>query len=114
MIGRNAAALVAAQVATKALNVVVSLALVRWLGPAELGRYAYVLAFAFPFGALADFGLSTLAIREAARERAKAADVAATARRLAMRLSLGATAAMLVLAWAMGHDRTTLTGLART
>lgn len=112
MIGRNAAALVAGQVATKALNVAVSLALVRWLGPAELGRYAYILAFAFPFGALADFGLSTLAIRDASRAPTGAADVAATARRLAALLSAGATAAMLVLAWATGHDGSTLAGLA--
>jgi len=83
VIGRNISALVAAQVATKVLNLLVSVALVRWLGVHELGRYAYVLAFCFPFGALADFGLATLAIRDASRAPAAAPRMIAVVRRVA-------------------------------
>ena len=57
---RNAAALLASQGITKLLNIGVSIAVVRWLGARDLGRYSYVLAFCHPFGALADFGLGTL------------------------------------------------------
>ncbi len=104
MIGRNISALVAAQVATKAINLLVSVALVRWLGVHELGRYAYVLAFCFPFGALADFGLATLAIRDVSRGPAQAPRVIAVVRRTALTLATAASAAMVGLALLLGHD----------
>jgi O-antigen/teichoic acid export membrane protein len=112
VIGRNISALVAAQAAVKALNVAVSIVLVRWLGAEELGRYAYVLAFAFPFGALADFGLATLGIREASRAPADAARVQAAVGRLALVLAAAAGAAMLAVALLLGHDARTLAALA--
>jgi O-antigen/teichoic acid export membrane protein len=104
VIGRNVSSLVAAQIATKAINVLVSVALVRWLGVAELGRYAYVLAFCFPFGALADFGLATLAIRDASRAPTQSARVLAVARRAALTLATVALAAMVGLALLLDHD----------
>ncbi|HEV8584863.1 MAG TPA: polysaccharide biosynthesis C-terminal domain-containing protein [Methylomirabilota bacterium] len=104
MIGRNVSALVAAQFATKAVNLLVSVALVRWLGVHELGRYAYVLAFCFPFGALADFGLATLAIRDASRAPAEAPRILAVVRRAALALAAASAAAMTGLALALGHD----------
>ena len=104
MIGRNVSALVAAQVATKAINLLVSVALVRWLGVHELGRYAYVLAFCFPFGALADFGLATLAIRDASRAPAQTPRVIAVVRRAALTLAVASSAAMVGLALLLGHD----------
>ncbi|HEY3101149.1 MAG TPA: oligosaccharide flippase family protein [Methylomirabilota bacterium] len=104
MIGRNVSALVAAQIVTKAINLLVSVALVRWLGVHELGRYAYVLAFCFPFGALADFGLATLAIRDACRVPAHASRVIAVTRHTALALATAASAAMVGLALLIGHD----------
>src|SRR5207249_704760 len=104
VIGRNVSALVAAQVATKAINLLVSVALVRWLGVHELGRYAYVLAFCFPFGALADFGLATLAIRDASRAPAQTPRVIAVVRRAALTLAVASSAAMVGLALLLGHD----------
>ena len=104
MIGRNVSALVAAQAATKAISLLVSIALVRWLGVDELGRYAYVLAFCFPFGALADFGLATLAIRDASRTPAQALRVIAVARRASLTLATASAAAMVGLALLLGHE----------
>jgi O-antigen/teichoic acid export membrane protein len=104
VIGRNVSALVAAQIATKAINLFVSVALVRWLGVDELGRYAYVLAFCFPFGALADFGLATLAIRDASRAPTQAPHVIAAARSTALTLACASSAAMVGLALLLGHD----------
>jgi O-antigen/teichoic acid export membrane protein len=104
VIGRNAMALVASQVVTKALNLVVAVVLVRWLGAEELGRYAYVLAFCFPFGALADFGVATLAIREASARPERAAAVVAAARRLTVTLSVSAALVMMAAAALSGHE----------
>ncbi len=94
----NMRALLSAQVAMKAVNVVVAVAMVRWLGAEELGRYAYVIAFAYPFGALADFGLAALAIREMSADPSRAADDVATIRWALLLLSVPAAAAMLVAA----------------
>jgi O-antigen/teichoic acid export membrane protein len=104
VIGRNVSALVAAQATTKAINLVISIALARWLGVDELGRYAYVLAFCFPFGALADFGLATLAIRDASRAPADAPRVIAVARRASLTLATASAAAMVGLALLLGHE----------
>ncbi len=104
MIGRNAMALVASQIVTKALNLAVAVVLVRWLGADELGRYAYVLAFCFPFGALADFGVATLAIREASAQPARAGAVIAAARRFTAGLSLAAVLVMMAVATLTGHE----------
>jgi O-antigen/teichoic acid export membrane protein len=112
VIGRNVSALVVAQIGTKAINVAVSVALVRWLGVAELGRYAYVLAFCFPFGALADFGLATLAIREASRAPAQTAPVLAVARRAALTLATAASIVMVGLALLLDHDAAIVTAIA--
>jgi O-antigen/teichoic acid export membrane protein len=104
VIGRNVSALVMAQLVTKAVNIFVSVALVRVLGVHELGRYAYVLAFCFPFGALADFGLATLAIRDVSRARTHAASITAVARRAALSLAGASVAAMVGVALLLGHD----------
>ena len=112
MIGRNAMALVATQLVTKALNLAVAVLLVRWLGAEELGRYAYVLAFCFPFGALADFGVGTLCIREASAHPERAGEIVATARRLAGRLSLAAVLVMMVVAVAIAHESDVLAAIA--
>lgn len=100
----NVTALVTAQAAVKLINVAVSIALVRYLGPQELGRYSYVLAFAYPFGALADFGLAAHAIREISRDQTRAADVLAALQRSLLLLAGLGWVAMLALAAAMGHD----------
>ncbi|OGW68436.1 MAG: hypothetical protein A3H49_01485 [Nitrospirae bacterium RIFCSPLOWO2_02_FULL_62_14] len=77
----NILSLATAQVITKLVNMAASIAIVRYLGSEELGRYTYVLAFAYPFGAVADFGLATYAIREISRGRSRESEVIATLRR---------------------------------
>lgn len=100
---RNATSLLLAQVVTKVVNVLVSVALVRVLGSEELGRYAYVLAFAAPFGAITDFGLTTLAIREIARDRDRTGLYVRNLRVLLLGLGVASAAAMLATALAVGH-----------
>lgn len=96
--------LVLAQGVTKVINLAVSIALVRYLGVQELGKYAYVTAYAFPFGALTDFGLAAYSIREISRDHGRAAEVLAVLRR-AMLLLAGATGIVMVgLAVLTRHD----------
>ena len=112
LILRNATALVATQLVTKAVNVAVSVAMVRWLGAQELGHYAYIIAYCFPFGALADFGLATLAIREISRDPGREAAIVATLRRLLLGLGSVSVVAMLALGTLTRHDPATLLGIA--
>ncbi len=51
-----------------ALNVVATVALVRYLGPAGYGDYVFVVSFGALFGLLSDFGLPRVTVRELARE----------------------------------------------
>ena len=104
----NLTALVSAQALVKLINFVVSVAVVRYLGAQELGRYAYVLAFVYPFGVLADFGLATFAIREISREPARGPEVVASLRRALLLLSGVGSCAMIGVALLARHDATTM------
>src|SRR2546422_11398767 len=109
---RNVTALVSAQVVIKVVNFAVSIAVVRYLGAQELGRYAYVLAFAYPFGILAEFGLGTFAIREISRDSARELEVMALLQRALILLSCASVLAMMGLAVMVRHDVTTIVGIA--
>src|SRR3989442_13634130 len=108
---RNVTALVSAQVVIKVVNFAVSIAVVRYLGAQELGRYAYVLAFAYPFGILAEFGLGTFAIREISRDSARELEVMALLQRALILLSCASVLAMMGLAVMVRHDVTTIVGI---
>lgn len=101
---RNVSVLVLAQGVTKVLNFAVSLVLVRYLGVHELGRYAYVTAYAFPFGALADFGLAAYGIREISRDHTRASEVLAVLQRALLSLAGATGVAMIGLAVLTRHD----------
>src|SRR2546427_9017331 len=109
---RNVTALVSAQVVIKVVDFAVSIASGRSLGAQELGRYAYVLAFAYPFGILAEFGLGTFAIREISRDSARELEVMALLQRALILLSCASVLAMMGLAVMVGHDVTTIVGIA--
>ncbi len=108
----NVTTLVFAQAVVKLINVAVSIALVRYLGTQELGRYAYILAFAYPFGALADFGLATYAIREISRDRAREVEVVAVLQHALLFLAGIGWVAMMGLAALIQQDAATLVCLA--
>lgn len=57
-----------AKVLHLALNVVASLALIRYMGPASYGDYVFVLSLSAVFGIISDFGLARIAVREMVRE----------------------------------------------
>lgn len=102
----NVLSLTTAQAVVKAINVVVSILVVRYLGTDELGRYAYVLAFTYPFGIVADFGLSTYAIREISRDRSREPYELGLLRRALLLLGGAGWLAVTGLAVAIHADRT--------
>lgn len=106
---RNVTTLVAAQAVIKVLNFAVAIAVVRYLGVQELGRYAYVIAFAFPFGTLAEFGLAAFSIREISKDRACEPEVVAVLQRTLFLLAGGVGIAMILLAALIPHDALTTT-----
>ena len=108
----NVTSLVSAQAAVKLVNLTVSIMVVRYLGAQELGRYAYILAFAYPFGALADFGLAAYAIREISRDRAREGQVVAILQRALLWIAGLGWVVMMGLAVLISHDATTLACLA--
>lgn len=110
-IARNITSLVLGQVITKAVNMAASIAVVRWLGVESLGQYAYIVAFCFPFGAVADFGLATLATREISRDRTRAGAVIRTMRRLVLRLSGISLSVMVATGLVLHHDWPTIVGI---
>lgn len=109
---RSMTALLASQIITKIVNIAVSVAVVRWLGVEALGQYAYIVAFGFPFGAVADFGLATLAIREISRDRTRAGAIVATVRKLVLRLTGVSMTVMIAAGVVLHHDWTTIVGIA--
>jgi O-antigen/teichoic acid export membrane protein len=96
-VARSVAASTVSQMAAKllhlALNVAVSLALVRYFGPARYGDYVLVITVTGLLGLLPDFGLSKLAVREAARDMAATPVLVGSV--VAVRLAISVVAALL-------------------
>lgn len=90
----STAAQVVAKVLHLALNVVASLALIRYLQPDGYGDYVFVLSIAALFGLLSDLGLSKIAVREISRDEAHSSSILGTA--IAGKLILAVVAAVLV------------------
>lgn len=76
---RGVAVSAAAQLGAKAIhflvNIVSSLAIIRYLAPADYGDYAIVLTTTLMVGLLADFGLPRLAVRDITRDGAPESQV---------------------------------------
>jgi len=88
----SVAAQLGAKVAHLALNVVSTLAIVRYFAPGAYGTYVLVLTVTTLAGVVADFGLPKLAVREMVRPGADEGAVAGTV--IAIRLALAAVAVL--------------------
>lgn len=71
-IARNTSVLLTSQVASFVLTFFYMMHIARYLGPASFGILSFALAFTGIFGVFTDFGLSSLTIREVARDRSLA------------------------------------------
>lgn len=83
-----------ARVVHLGLNVVASLALVRYFGPAAYGDYVFVMSFCALFGLLSDFGLTKVAVRDMSRTPERSAAILGTS--IAGRLGLAMLSVVLV------------------
>jgi O-antigen/teichoic acid export membrane protein len=68
---KNVAALSVAEFASRVLGSVLSIVVARLLGADIFGQFAFATSFISFFNIFADFGLTTLGIREIAKDRAK-------------------------------------------
>jgi O-antigen/teichoic acid export membrane protein len=106
-VARRMALSLGIQLATKVvhlvLNVVSSLAVIRYLVPATYGNYVLIVALLALFGMLADFGITKLGVREVSADETAEAAVIGTI--IALRLGLSALAGVgIQLAlWALGR-----------
>ena len=67
-IARNTTAMLAGQILIKILAFAFSILVVRRLGPNDFGEYSAAMAYAFILAMLSDWGTSTWAVREMARQ----------------------------------------------
>lgn len=88
VVARNSIFSLAGQIAVKALSFAFTVYVVRRLGDATFGRYSTALAYVGLFAIFSDLGLGVYMIREIARDRSRAAELATNV--IALRLVLAA------------------------
>ncbi len=86
-IAKNVVFLFFGDAASAALGILLVVFLARYLGAAEYGKYAFAVAFTSLFLILADLGLSSLSIREIARDVSKSSEYLTTVSIVKMALS---------------------------
>ncbi len=92
-----------AKIAHVLLNVVSSLAIIRYLAPAAFGDYALVVSLVTLFGILCDFGIDKFGIREISLDGHTEAEVTGTV--VVVRLALSIVSFILVQAALFALDR---------
>jgi O-antigen/teichoic acid export membrane protein len=110
-LSRHTLLLLVSNVGGAALSFALSVLIGRALGGVGLGAYTVVLAWVFPLSLLVEFGLSTLATREIAKDEQTAADYLDAMTRARLLLGGIATAALIVLAPFLSADSLVITGL---
>jgi len=84
----NFLSLMSSQIISKVIQLVIFVYLARTLGKNDFGIFSFGLAFAFLFVIIADFGLSTLIIREISRDKKSASKYMSNSIVLKLLLSL--------------------------
>ena len=85
-----------------ALNIVVSLALIRYLGPSGYGDYVFVFSFVTIVGLVSDLGITKVAVRDISREPLTTAEILGTTVGLRLILAVGAAILVQLLLAALG------------
>lgn len=70
-IAKNAGVFFTADIISRLISFLIIVMLARFLGEVGLGKYAFVVAFVWILSTLTDLGISTLLVREIARNKAK-------------------------------------------
>lgn len=87
---------IAARVVHLGLNALVTVAVIRYLGPVSYGDYVFAFSFSTLIGALSELGLSRIAVREMAKDEAAAPAILGTT--IAARLGLAVLCGLLAQA----------------
>jgi O-antigen/teichoic acid export membrane protein len=81
-IATNAGWLILERMTRLALGLVVGAWIARYLGPAQFGELAYVLAFVALFGVVSNLGLDSIVVREIAEDTSRAPEVLGSVARM--------------------------------
>ena len=98
----STASQIVARVLTLVVNVVASLAIVRYLGPAGYGDYVFVVTFIALVGMINDLGLPRVAVREMSRHESSASEILGTTILARVALSVFCTALAQIILILMG------------
>jgi O-antigen/teichoic acid export membrane protein len=104
-VAKNLMATSAGQILGAAINMAIIVAVARYLGVEQYGRYAYVLAFVGAFQLVASAGLERILVREIAVQADDAARLIGGARSLTWSLSLLTFLAIVAAVELLGADR---------
>lgn len=102
---RNAGWLIVGEAAYRGSRFVLTILLARYLGVAEFGRWSFAIALAALLAIVADFGLSTVTVRDVAADRGGMRRYAGNMVAVKVPLSLATLALIAVLGVAFGSDR---------
>jgi len=106
-ITKNTMALMVTSVVSKAFAFITLILLARYLGSEDYGKLAFVMALTSFFTVIADFGLSSLIVREVAREKEKAGVYLGTFSVFKMLLAVVVFLALVLISHFGGYDYNT-------
>ncbi len=96
----NTGVQIGGKIVSTAFGVLITSLLARYLGPAGFGDYTFVLVFVLMFGAIADWGLSLIGVREASKYPENQGKIIGNVLVLRVALALIATVIANVVVWA--------------
>lgn len=102
-LAKNVGILMGMELGVKALDVVTSIILARYLAPHGFGLLAFAISFASFFGVLPGFGMGSLAMRDLARDPDRLQDYLSNGLIAKAILSVAALGLMGVVVWSMGY-----------
>jgi O-antigen/teichoic acid export membrane protein len=108
MVARNSLINIAGQFALKVITFAFAILVVRKLGEHDFGKYSTAAAFVGVFAVFSDMGMAGLAVREIARDRARATAMFVNMIAIRLLLSVVVLAGSLVLAWLLGYPTDTI------
>lgn len=89
------------QVAIKAIAIIFNIAIIRYLGDEQFGKYAICVAFGGLFAVLSDLGLAPLAVKRVARDASPVAAMFSNFLALRLLLAVGVVVLTSGIAWAL-------------
>lgn len=104
-VAKNTVYLTTALVGQKILSFVYFTLLARFLGPEDIGKYTFALAFTTIFSIITDLGLTPFLVRETAKEKEKAGDLLRGALALKIGLIVVAYGAVIIASYLFGYPK---------